>query len=99
LIAHSAGANVIQTAVDRIADYYKAHPSEKKPIIQLTFLDAYVPYFWEQDRFGDLHGLPGYAEQYVDIRLVSPTTFTDGTHTWFSKATNFDITKLDTKGV
>ena len=103
LIAHSAGSNVIQSAVDLVAiDYHDSLISvDTMPEIQLTFLDAFIPYAGQIDRFGsfkgghsDWQGLHGYADHYVD----SVTDLTKGDFPWtniqMSNATNFDVTYL-----
>jgi hypothetical protein len=96
LIAHSAGSNVIQTAVDELAEYYKG--KSKKPFIHLTFLDGYSPK-GDGERYGDLTGnhsdepdlyrLPGYAEQYV---TMDDAMFT---YSQFAHTANFDVTYLN----
>jgi uncharacterized delta-60 repeat protein len=109
LIAHSAGANVIQTAVDRLAEYYYENhniPTVKVPTIQLTFLDAYVPWDWEVSRFGDMtyghignsqYQLKGFVDNYYDTRPVGPVGEFDGTRREFTNGTmNIDVTGLDT---
>ncbi len=88
-IAHSAGSNVIQTAVDNLADYSQAN--NWKPFIHLTFLDAYAPN-GTNERYGDLHNFTGYAEQYVDM-VVSPWDF-PWTNIQLLKVTNFDVTNM-----
>lgn len=96
LIAHSAGSNVIQTAVDSLTKYYSKTDA---PLFKLTFLDAYAP-FGSLERYGNLSNFPGYAEQYVDTRpvsdwLVGPLSPVDATKAWLAFATNFDVTALD----
>ena len=95
LIAHSAGANVIQKAVDRLADDYYNGEIKKAPSIQLTFLDAFIPNSADQKTFGDLSGghtghvLSGYAEQYVDTEYLPYTNIK------LPRAVNFDVTPVD----
>lgn len=78
LIAHSAGSNVIQTAVYEIARHYNFKPDTGAPFLHLTFLDAFAPAM-ENSNYGELYGLKGYAEQYVDTRLVASINSVDGT--------------------
>jgi uncharacterized delta-60 repeat protein len=100
LIAHSAGSNVIQTAVDELAKYYygKNVAPENAPRVHLSFLDAYAP-TGGFERYGDLsagmseYSLLGYAEQYVDTRHFS--IFEDHTDIRLQNAVNFNVTPLD----
>lgn len=86
-IAHSAGSNMIQ----RAADYIKKN-AIIKPVIHLTFLDAYDP-AGSKSKLGNNSD---WAEQYVDMR---PLVFDwlDTTDTNLSNSYNFDVTKLDTR--
>ncbi|MHC4722228.1 MAG: hypothetical protein ACYS6I_05910, partial [Planctomycetota bacterium] len=82
LIAHSAGCWAIDDAAKRIVSQTGAE-------IHLTFLDAYVPPFWNQSDLGNFEA-PGWAEHYYtkDITLAA-------THTDLSAAHNVDITAID----
>lgn len=122
-IAHSAGSNVIQNAVYKIADHFdpsKTDDSHTAPTIHMTFLDAFAPskdsltvceltqkcslsdrliYYTpngvEQD-YGNLYGLHGYAEQYVDSRkLAAPLELDDYTDIQLRNVVNFDVSYLD----
>lgn len=89
LIGHSAGSWVISEAAKVIAKETKAN-------IHLTFLDAYVPPFWDEKELGDFTNEPNlicWAEHYYtrDITLK----FTDIN---LSHAHNVDLTKV-TPGV
>lgn len=107
LIGHSAGANIIQTAVDELVLKYKNNSN--RPFVHLTFLDAFAP-GGEAERYGDFssggsygYGFSGYAEHYVDIRLLGPDAgnfdsiryVLDSTHSPLKNAVNFDVTSLD----
>ena len=110
LIAHSAGSNVIRTAMNQLADYVQSSAfiklGIKKPIIRMTYLDAYAPYAndynGDDNNFGIPDGLTGYAEQYVDTRLASDflawngTSWVDATKVLLPNVANFDVTSLDT---
>lgn len=68
LIGHSAGAWVINEAAEIIA-------KETNATIHLTFLDAYVPAFWNEDELGCIASDPNvhcWAEHYFtrDITLA-----------------------------
>lgn len=92
LIAHSAGSNVIQTAVDMLAEHYRNNLSDAPSFVQLTFLDAFAPE-GEGERYGDLHEFKGYAEQYVDMPTDNAKDFLY-TNIQLPNATNFDVTYL-----
>lgn len=102
LIAHSAGSNVIQSAVESLAD---SIPVADAPTFHLTFLDAYTPY-GDAERYGDAGAFRDitYAEHYVDVRdLVDlresefdlVAALLDTTDSWFGNTVNFNITELD----
>lgn len=105
LIAHSAGSNVIQSAVDFAADdyYFNGTPANNMPVIQLTFLDAFVPYSDQLDRFGKFDGghdnwvgFTGYAEQYLDSVWNNNYDWPYTNHR-LPNVTNFDVTYLTTE--
>ena len=83
-IAHSAGSNLIQSAVKEIVF------SPGNPVIHTTFLDAYDPW----GRLSPYGVGSDWAEQYVDKRLVFLEPF-DTTDTILPEAFNFDVTDLD----
>jgi len=82
LIAHSAGCWAIDDAAKKIADKTGA-------VIHLTFLDAYVPPFWDQSELGKID-TAGWVEHYYtkDFTLAA-------THINLSEAHNVDITDID----
>lgn len=82
LIGHSAGCWAINDAAKRIADQTGA-------VIHLTFLDAYVPPFWEESKLGKPESA-GWAEHYYtkDFTLAA-------THIDLAGAHNVDITDID----
>lgn len=85
LIGHSAGAWVIDSAANIIAE------KNKSCVIHLTYLDAYIP------RHGDLRQLkglqknqPGWAEQYYTRDITLEFTETD-----LKVAHNVDLSDID----
>jgi len=82
LIAHSAGCWAIDDAAKKIADQTGAE-------IHLTFLDAYVPPFWDQSELGEIEAA-GWVEHYYtkDFTLAA-------THIDLSGAHNVDVTGID----
>jgi hypothetical protein len=82
LIGHSAGCWAINEAAKKIADQTGA-------VIHLTFLDAYVPPFWDQSELGAIEAA-GWVEHYYtkDFTLAA-------THIDLSGAHNVDITDID----
>jgi len=86
LIGHSAGAWVISEAAKTIA-------GQTKGSIHLTFLDAYVPPFWDQAELGGIANDPNvtyWAEHYLTRDITLGTTQKQLTH-----AHNVDITNAD----
>ncbi len=86
LIGHSAGAWVISEASEAVARYTKAP-------IHLTFLDAYVPPFWDQGRLGKVAEDPNvayWADHYFTRDLTLGATEKPLTH-----AHNVDLTRVD----
>lgn len=84
LIAHSAGSWTIDAAAAKIA-------TETDANIHLTFLDAYVPPFWQESDLGKIESENTiWAEHYYtkDITLGS-------TQKNLSAAHNVDITQID----
>src|SRR5438067_4287798 len=82
LIAHSAGSNVVQTAIDKL----KGRPHL---IFHATFLDAYAP---SVDKL--IYGIgANYAEHYVDKRGSIP--WFSNTNQDLKNAYTFDVTALD----
>ena len=98
-IAHSAGANLIQSAANWIRTNVSA---QSQPKIQLTFLDAYdpggSPSFYGKDPESSIAqyntDTNWWAEQYVDMR-TDPNHLLDDTNIILSNAYNFDVTALD----
>jgi hypothetical protein len=86
LIAHSAGAKLIDKTAKQLA-WMKERKNREKPFIHLTFLDAYTPLNkGERGRYGSLpDNYPHYSEHYVDKGLL----FTDAI---LQNAFNFEIT-------
>ncbi len=84
LIGHSAGSWTINSAARIIAHQTNAR-------IHLTFLDAYVPPFWDQADFGKIEGKNViWAEHYYTKDLTLGCTQED-----LSAAHNVDITQID----
>ncbi len=84
LIGHSAGAWVISEAARVIA-------KETKTTIHLTFLDAYVPLSWQQEKLGDFSADPNtsyWADHYFTRDLTMKVTENILTY-----AHNVDITE------
>jgi hypothetical protein len=96
LIAHSAGAKLIDEAAKQIAKYFEQFENTERPFIHLTFLDAYtrtkIDSGEEEDSevrkgYGYVaENYPHYSEHYVDD---GPGDFADAT---LASAFNFDIT-------
>ena len=85
LIAHSAGAWVVDSAAKEIA---KTNPDTS---IHLTFLDAYLPPKWSRKELG-LHDSD--AECWAEHYYTKDMTF-DVTQANLDNAHNVDITKID----
>jgi hypothetical protein len=84
LIGHSAGCWTINSAARIIARQTDAQ-------IHLTFLDAYVPAFWDQAEFGRIEGKNViWAEHYYTKDITLGYTQKD-----LSAAHNVDITGID----
>jgi len=84
LIGHSAGCWAINSAAAIIAQQTDAQ-------IHLTFLDAYVPPFWDQAEFAGIEGENViWAEHYYTKDITLGSTQKD-----FSAAHNVDITAID----
>ena len=84
LIAHSAGAWVINSAARIIA-------TQTKATIHLTFLDAYVPPSWSSKELGNIETTADFwAEHYYTKDFTLNTTHHD-----LPNAHNVDITKID----
>ena len=84
LIGHSAGSWLISEAARSIA-------KETKATIHLTFLDAYVPLSWQQERLGDFSTDPNisyWADHYFTRDLTMKVTENILTY-----AHNVDITE------
>lgn len=82
LVGHSAGSWVINSAARILSDKIAAE-------IHLTFLDAFVPAFWDQDQLGNLSG-PSWNDHYYTRDLTFEVTQADLKH-----AHNVDITSAD----
>jgi pimeloyl-ACP methyl ester carboxylesterase len=86
-IAHSAGSNLIENAAVRVK---LLSPSEHKPVIHSTFLDAYDP-----NGNSATYGFSAtWAEHYVDKRLPLLILNTD---LKLPGAYNWDVTALDVR--
>ena len=85
LIAHSAGAWVVDSAAKEIA---KTNPNTS---IHLTFLDAYVPPKWSRKQLGLL---ASNADCWAEHYYTKDITF-DVTQANLDNAHNVDITKID----
>lgn len=67
LVAHSAGAKLIDQAAKNLA-VQKNRKNKDKPFIHLTFLDAYTRTDHDRTVYGSLpNDYPHYAEHYVHI--------------------------------
>lgn len=86
LIGHSAGAWVISEAAKVVAEETGAE-------IHLTFLDAYVPPFWDEQKLGDLahnRNVRFWADHYFTRDMTLGAT-----QIRLSNAHNVDLTKID----
>jgi len=86
LIGHSCGCWVISEAAKILAQKTTAD-------IHLTFLDAYVPAFWKEDKLADVNtpqGADFWAEQYFTKDLTLKWTQNNLSH-----AHNVNITGID----
>lgn len=96
-IAHSAGSNVIQKAVDGLSKYYhnKGVSPDEAPFIHITFLDAYVPNQGDIKSFGDLSGgqLGGYSLFWYSELYLNMGDLPD-TDNKLGNSVNYDITSL-----
>jgi hypothetical protein len=90
LIAHSAGAKLIQEAAIKIAPKEEKLPDAERSFLHLTFLDAYRPFFDDYGSLGSYSSQKHYAEHYVD-KGGPPNTDDNLPH-----ASNFDITDWPT---
>jgi hypothetical protein len=82
LIGHSAGSWAVNSAAKILSDKISAE-------IHLTFLDAFIPAFWDEKELGKLPG-PGWSDHYYTRDITFEATQTD--LTW---AHNIDITSAD----
>lgn len=101
-LAHSAGSNLIQHALDTMNDSLKEN-GKNRPKTQMTFFDAFAPYGSDKD-YGSGSS---YAEQYVDTRTLGPKScidssmpslisdYFDSTDTRLNNVINFDVTGID----
>ena len=88
MIAHSAGAKLIDEAALQIA-----LNNTDQPFLHITFLDAYTRDDNDKINYGGLPvGYPHYVEHYVDRSLGSVLAPTDAC---LSNAFNFDISNWD----
>ena len=86
LVGHSAGAWVISEAAKIIAQETGAE-------IHLTFLDAYVPPFWDEQKLGDLAQGPNvrfWADHYFTRDMTLGAT-----QMRLTNAHNVDLTRID----
>jgi len=84
LIGHSSGAWVISEAAKVIARQTGAS-------IHITFLDAFIPPFWKENKLGDLGepNIPFWAEHYFTSDISLGTTAKQLKHAY-----NVDITDI-----
>ncbi len=82
LVGHSAGSWVVNSAAQILSDRIAAE-------IHLTFLDAFVPAFWDEDQLGKLSG-PSWNDHYYTRDLTFEVTQAD-----LKNAHNVDITSAD----
>lgn len=85
LIGHSAGSWLVSEAAKVIA-------KETDVTIHLTFLDAYVPPFWDEGRLGDLGNEPNII-YWADHYFTSDITL-GATEKILTNAHNVDLTKI-----
>jgi hypothetical protein len=83
MIAHSAGSHLIDTVTTDL--FAKSVETGYKPLIHLTFLDAFTPHVGDETGYGCL---ADFAEHYVD-KTTHGASFTDAN---LSCAFNFDVT-------
>jgi hypothetical protein len=86
LIGHSSGCWVISEAAKKLVGKTRAD-------LHLTFLDAYIPAFWDESSLGDVNVLAGakyWAEHYYTRDYTLQWTQQD-----LSCAHNVDITNVD----
>ena len=86
LIGHSAGAWVISEVSEAVARYTEAS-------IHLTFLDAYVPPFWDESRLGKVAEDPNVA-YWADHYFTRDLTL-GATEKPLPYAHNVDLTRVD----
>ena len=86
MIGHSGGCWVISEAAKILAGRTQAD-------LHLTFLDAYVPMFWEEDSLGDVNA-PAGAKYWVDHYYTRDYTLSWTQHD-LNCAHNVDLTKVD----
>lgn len=93
LIAHSAGSNLIQEAVNHLYEINDfSNDLELPETIHLTFLDAYAPL----SAVSEYGKNADWAEHYFDTRNISIVgSLLDDTGVRLSEAMNFDVTGLD----
>lgn len=82
LVGHSAGSWAINSAAQILSDKIAAE-------IHLTFLDAFVPAFWDEDQLGKLSG-PSWNDHYYTRDLTFEVTQAN-----LKNAHNVDITSAD----
>lgn len=86
LIGHSGGCWAVSEAAKTLA-------KETKADLHLTFLDAYVPAFWEESMLGDVN-TPGEMKCWVEHYYTRDYTL-KWTEQNLSNAHNVDITDID----
>lgn len=91
LIAHSAGAKLIDEAAKKLA-LDKQTKNQERPFIHLTFLDAYTPLEVDKSVLVGSYGslLNDYLEHYSEHYVHKGFPYTDET---LPHAFNFDITR------
>ena len=95
LIGHSNGCWVISEAAKKLAG--KMNPASDrggmKMDLHLTFLDAYVPAFWDEGSLGDVN-VPAGAKYWVEHYYTRDYTL-QWTQQDLSCAHNVDVTDID----
>jgi len=86
LIGHSSGCWLVSEAAKELTEKTKAD-------IHLTFLDAYLPVFWDEDSLADVN-TPANVDFWTDHYYTRDFTL-KWTHCDLTNAHNVDITDID----
>jgi hypothetical protein len=86
MIGHSGGCWLISEAAKNLAEVTNAD-------IHLTFLDAYVPFFWDENLLGDVN-MPSGTRCWIDQYYTRDYTL-GWTEQDLSNAHNVDVTGID----